>query len=38
MTRGTRCMRLINSGSVFGSKCLSASDVMYACYILIKER
>ena len=31
-------LRLISSGSVFRSKCLSTSDVMYACYFLIKER
>ena len=31
-------MRLISSGSVFGGECLSTSDVLYACYFLIKER
>ena len=31
-------MRLISSGSVFGSNCLSTSDVIYACYFLVKER
>ena len=30
-------LRLISSGSVFGGKCFSTSDVLYACYFLIKE-
>ena len=29
-------LRLISSGSVFGGEFLSTSDVMYACYFLIK--
>ena len=29
---------LISSGSVFGVKCISTCDVMYAFYFLIKER
>ena len=28
---------LISSGSVFGVKCISTCDVMYAFYFLIKE-
>ena len=31
-------LRLISSGSVFGGKCLSTCDVMYACYFLLKQR
>ena len=30
-------LRLISSGSVFGGKCFSTSDVLYACYFLIKD-
>ena len=29
---------LISRGSVFGVKCISTCDVMYAFYFLIKER
>ena len=30
-------LRLISSSSVFGGKCLSTSDVLYACHFLIEE-